>query len=113
MSKNSQFTYGANPTVTMKRSKFNIGYDKLLSCNLGDLVPFYVEEVLPGDTFKITSKAISRVSSSFIKPAFANMYLDMYHFLFLRESSTIVLRKSLVIILMGIGAILLLPLFLQ
>lgn len=80
MSKNSQFTYGANPSVTMKRSKFNIGYDKLLSCNLGDLVPFYVEEVLPGDTFKITSKAISRVSSSFIKPAFANMYLDMYHF---------------------------------
>lgn len=80
MSKNSQFTFSANPSVTMRRTKFQLGYNKLMSANMGTLYPFYFEEVLPGDSFKVHSKILSRITTALVKPAFANIFLDVYYF---------------------------------
>lgn len=79
--KNSQFTWSANPVVTMSRSKLpGLSYDKHMSANLGTIYPCYIEHVLPGDSFKVSTKVMSRVTSSFVKPAFANIFLDFFYF---------------------------------
>lgn len=78
MSKN--FVFNSNSVITMSREKNNVSYGKTMSANLGTLYPCYFEEVLPGDTFKVKSQIISRVTSSFIKPAFANIFLDVWTF---------------------------------
>lgn len=46
----------------MKRSKFNLSNYQLLTCDMGELVPVGIQEVLPGDTFQQASSALIRVS---------------------------------------------------
>ena len=38
----------------LKTTAFNLSYSNALSFNIGDLVPIYLEDVVPGDHFKIT-----------------------------------------------------------
>lgn len=79
MSKN--FTFNSNPVVTMRRTKFNgLSYGRTMSINLGTLCPCYIEEVLPGDTFKVDTNAVIRITSSFVKPPFANLFCDVWYF---------------------------------
>lgn len=44
----------------MKRNKFNLSYTKLFSCDLGELIPVGLTEVLPGDTFRMSTSALVR-----------------------------------------------------
>lgn len=46
----------------MKRSKFSLSNYKLLSCDMGQLVPVGLTEVLPGDTIQQATSALVRVS---------------------------------------------------
>jgi len=46
----------------MKRSKFSLSHYKLLSCDLGELVPIGLTEVLPGDTIQQATSALIRCS---------------------------------------------------
>lgn len=46
----------------MKRSKFSLSYTHLLSCDMGELVPIGLIEVLPGDTFQQASNLLIRCS---------------------------------------------------
>lgn len=46
----------------MKRSKFSLSHTKLLSCDMGELVPCGVVEVLPGDTVQQATSALIRAS---------------------------------------------------
>lgn len=79
MSKN--FSFNSNPVVTMRRTKFNgLSYGRTMSISLGTLAPCYVEEVLPGDTFKVDTNAVIRITSSFVKPPFANLFCDVWYF---------------------------------
>jgi hypothetical protein len=43
-----------------KYSTFDLSHEKKLSCNLGQLVPVYLEEILPGDRFKVNSEIMLR-----------------------------------------------------
>lgn len=43
-----------------KRSNFDLSHERKLSCNMGDLVPILVQEVLPGDKFKIDTQTLVR-----------------------------------------------------
>lgn len=45
-----------------KRNKFSLSHYKLLSCDMGELVPVGLVEVLPGDTFQHAMSALVRVS---------------------------------------------------
>lgn len=46
----------------MKRNKFNLSFYKLLSCDMGELVPCGLVEVLPGDTFQHSINALVRAA---------------------------------------------------
>lgn len=46
----------------MKRSKFSLSHHKLLSCDLGELIPIGLTEVLPGDTVQHATSALVRCS---------------------------------------------------
>lgn len=44
----------------MKRGKFSLSYTKLLSCDMGELVPIGWHEALPGDTIQQSTAALVR-----------------------------------------------------
>lgn len=79
MSKN--FTFANAPSIQMRRSRISgLSYGVNTSMSLGTLYPFYVEEVLPGDSFKVKSDMVLRLTSSFLKPIYGNMYADVFYF---------------------------------
>lgn len=79
MAKNS-YTFSRIPSIKYKRSRFDLSRRIQADANVGELVPFYIEEVLPGDTFKIKSTCVSRLSSTYLKPIMDNLFIDEYFF---------------------------------
>ena len=78
--RNADSHFAVNPTrVDMTRSRFDRGSSHKTTFNAGDVVPFYVDEVLPGDTFSIDTSMIVRMQS-LITPMMDNIYLDTYYF---------------------------------
>lgn len=71
--------FSLNPSVDIQRSKFERNSDVKFSFNVGDLVPFYVDEVLPGDTFSIDTSKVVRMQP-LVAPIMDNIYLDTYWF---------------------------------
>lgn len=61
------------------RSKFDRGHQLLTTINEGELVPIYMDEVLPGDTAKIQLNGLIRMSTP-IYPIMDNCYMDTYFF---------------------------------
>lgn len=47
----------------MKRHPFDLSYKKLFSCDMGELVPCGLTEVLPGDTFKHNTNMFIRLAA--------------------------------------------------
>jgi len=45
-----------------KRSVFDLTHERKLSCDMGKLIPIMCEEVVPGDTFKVTTDILLRLS---------------------------------------------------
>lgn len=79
MSKN--FTFNTAPTVQMRRQRITgLSYGCTSSYSMGTLYPFYCEEILPGDTFKVDSDLVIRLTSSFIKPVYGSMFADVFYF---------------------------------
>jgi len=46
----------------MKRSKFSLSHYNLLSCDMGELIPCGITEVIPGDTIQQATSALVRVT---------------------------------------------------
>lgn len=40
----------------------DLSHEKKLSCNMGDLVPIYLQEVIPGDKFRVTTELLLRLA---------------------------------------------------
>ena len=80
MSRNQQSRFALNPTsLDMSRSKFPRHSSVKFSFNVGDVIPFYVDEVLPGDTFNVKTSKVVRMQS-LLTPVMDNIYLDYYFF---------------------------------
>lgn len=80
MSRNTNSHFALNPTrIDMSRSTFPRNSSVKTSFNVGDIVPFYVDEVLPGDTFDVSTSKVVRMPS-LITPIMDNIYLDTYFF---------------------------------
>lgn len=77
----SKYYIDTMPKLTKSRSKFGLDHTVKTSLNVGDLVPFYVQEVLPGDTFKMNTNVISRLSSAYVKAPMDNL-VSHIHYLF-------------------------------
>nr|QJB19953.1 MAG: major capsid protein [Microvirus sp.] len=61
------------------RTRFNRDQTILTTFNSGKLIPFYVDEVLPGDTFKVDTSAIIRMTTPKY-PVMDDAFIDFYYF---------------------------------
>lgn len=79
MNRNQNSHFSKNPQVDIQRSRFDRSHSVKLSGNVGDLIPFYCDEVLPGDTFQIDTSKLIRLQT-LVTPVMDNIYLDTYYF---------------------------------
>ena len=67
------------PNSDIPRAKFDRQFTHKTTFDAGYLVPVYVDEVLPGDTFNLNMTAFARLATP-INPIMDNMYLDSFFF---------------------------------
>lgn len=79
MNRNVEEHFSELPSVDIQRSIFDRSFTHKTSFNVGDLIPFYVDEVLPGDSFKVTTSKVVRLQT-LLTPVMDNLYLDTYYF---------------------------------
>ena len=79
MNRNSEQHYAQVPRAEIRRSRFKRDFNLLTTINEGDLVPIYCDEVLPGDTAKISMNALIRMSTP-LYPVMDNCNCDFYFF---------------------------------
>lgn len=79
MNRNKDAGFNQVPRLDITRSRFKRRQDVKLTLNAGQLIPFYCDEVLPGDTFSIDQAAIIRMTTP-IFPVMDNCHMDIYYF---------------------------------
>ena len=80
MNRNTNSRFAENPTnLNIQRSRFDRSSTHKTTFNTGKLVPIYVDEVLPGDTFEMTTSAVVRMTTP-VFPVMDNAYMDIYLF---------------------------------
>lgn len=80
MNRNTESHFSVNPiNLDIQRSKFVRPSTHKTTFNAGNLIPIYVDEVLPGDTFKMNMSSVIRMSTP-IYPVMDNANLDVYFF---------------------------------
>jgi len=62
----------------MKRSKFSLSNTKLLSCDMGELVPCGLTEVLPGDSIQQNTTCMVRFSP-LLSPVMHPTHVQLAH----------------------------------
>ncbi len=80
MSRNAESRFAINPTsIDIGRSTFDRSSSVKTSFNVGEIIPFYIDEVLPGDTFNVRTSKVVRLQT-LLTPVMDNIYLDTYFF---------------------------------
>ena len=80
MNRNSDAYFSQVPArVDMPRSILPRDQEVVMTFSTGDLIPFYVDEVLPGSTHQIDTAKVVRMQTP-ITPFFGDMFLDTYYF---------------------------------
>jgi hypothetical protein len=67
------------PAMYMRRSKFDRSHIYKTTFDSGKLIPVFIDEVLPGDTSRLSVKYFSRLATP-VKPIMDNIYLDWFFF---------------------------------
>ena len=67
------------PAMYMRRSKFDRSHVYKTTFDAGKLIPVFVDEVLPGDTTRMSVNYFARLATP-IKPIMDNIYLDWFFF---------------------------------
>ena len=67
------------PSADIPRSRFVMETTHKTTFDSGFLVPFYLEEILPGDTFSVTTTMLCRMATP-IYPVMDNLHLDTFYF---------------------------------
>lgn len=80
MNRNTEAHFSKLPNVKIQRSLFDRSTQNKLSLNVGNLIPIFADEYLPGDTFTLDTSIVIRSTGPFIKPVMDNMYADIYYF---------------------------------
>lgn len=76
----NKFSFSNAPSIKARRTKFDLSFGTKTSFNIGELVPVYLQEIYPGDTFKVDTSFVARLSNPFLRPVMDNLYLDTYYF---------------------------------
>lgn len=80
MNRNSNSHFAVNPTnLDIQRSTFDRSSSLKTTFNAGKLIPIFLDEVLPGDTFEMKTATIIRGSTP-IFPVMDNANVDIYYF---------------------------------
>lgn len=79
MNRNSEYNFAQNPQVGVSRSRFQRNSDNKTTFNTGELIPIYLDEVLPGDTHEIDMACVMRMATP-IFPVMDNAFCDFYFF---------------------------------
>ncbi len=79
MNRNVESHFSLLPSAEISRSTFDRSHSVKTSWNVGDVVPFFVDEVLPGDTFQVKSSKVVRLQT-LLTPFMDNIYLDTYYY---------------------------------
>lgn len=74
-----QHRFSMAPQVSIQRSGFDRSFTHTTTFDAGYLIPFYVDEVLPGDTFKCNCSLFARMLTPIV-PFMDNLYLDTHFF---------------------------------
>ena len=79
MNRNNERHFNQIPEMKASRTQFNRDQTILTTFDSGKLIPFYVDEVLPGDTFNVNTSAIIRMTTPKY-PVMDDAFIDFYYF---------------------------------
>lgn len=79
MNRNNERHFNQIPEMKASRTRFNRDQTVLTTFDAGKLIPFYVDEVLPGDTFNVDTSAIIRMTTPKY-PVMDDSFIDIYYF---------------------------------
>lgn len=79
MNRNSESHFAQVPHAEIQRSRFTRANNHKTTFNEGQLIPIYLDEVLPGDTHQINMSALVRMATP-IYPIMDNLWMDIYFF---------------------------------
>lgn len=79
MHSSNQSHFAQVPRAEIPRAKFKRDSNLHTTLDAGNLVPIFVDEVLPGDTFIMREHMFGRLATP-LKPLMDNMYLDTFYF---------------------------------
>lgn len=68
------------PKAEIQRSMFNRNFTHKTTFDAGGLIPIYLDEVLPGDTFNLRASTVARLATPIV-PMMDNLMMD-FHFFF-------------------------------
>ena len=74
-----QHQFSQIPRADIPRSSFNRSHGYKTTFDAGYLVPFYLDEALPGDTFNLRANLFARLATPIV-PLMDNMYMDTFYF---------------------------------
>lgn len=77
--RHSQHSFAQIPDVHNARSVFDRSFATKDTFQFDDLVPIFVDEVLPGDTIKLNVRSFMRLAPQ-VHPVMDNMYVDYFFF---------------------------------
>ena len=79
MNRNNEKHFLNVPQMHASRTRFNRNQTILTTFDSGKLIPFFVDEVLPGDTFQVDTSAIIRMTTPKY-PVMDDAFIDFYYF---------------------------------
>ena len=68
------------PSANISRSVFDCSHGHKTTFDAGWLIPIYVDEALPGDTFSLRANMFARMGSPLQYPVMDNMFLETFFF---------------------------------
>lgn len=74
-----QHNFSQIPSVNIPRSSFDRSHGYKTAFDSGYLIPFLVDEALPGDTFNVDVTAFARMATP-MRPVMDNLHMDFHYF---------------------------------
>lgn len=79
MNRETELHFGSVPAIDISRCKLTKSHDHKTSFNTGDIVPVFLDEILPGTTIKMKTSEVVRMMTP-IAPVMDNAWLDLMFF---------------------------------
>lgn len=76
----SQYTFSTAPVAKKPRNVFDLSHGNSFTLNVGDLIPYDIQEVYPGDTMPVNNSFVFRTVTGFQKPILDNLQVDQFAF---------------------------------